>query len=254
MRLKRLLYPFAVGALALSLAACGEEDTAAKTETPQGETAQEGATDEKAAGEMQAKLAKQQVDKSEIVAVINKEELTGEEYNAALASLQVQMQQMGQDPSSKEAAAQVKEQTLNMLVGQTLLLQKAKEANLTASKKEIDERYATFEEQFGGKEEMSKALEIQSMDIKSLKEQIEQTIIFEKYQNKVVPVNEISDKEIQAYYDQAAAQAKESEQGLPPLEEASEEIKGLLAQQQQQEMLAEHIEELKAKAEIELKI
>ena len=205
MKLKRLLFPFAVGALALSLAACGEEDTAKKTETPQGETAQEGTKDEKAVEDMQAKLAKQQVDKSEIVAVINKEELTGVEYNAALASLQAQMQQAGQDPTSKEASAQVKEQTLNMLVSQTLLLQKAKEANLTASKEEINKRYATFEEQFGGEEEMSKALEIQNMDIKSLKEQIEESIIFEKYQNKVVPAGEVSDEDIQAYYDQAAA-------------------------------------------------
>jgi hypothetical protein len=36
-------------------------------------------------------------------AVVNDEELTGEEYNVALTSIQGQMQQMGKDPSSKES-------------------------------------------------------------------------------------------------------------------------------------------------------
>ena len=64
----------------------------------------------------------------------------------------------------------------------------------------------------------------------------------------------VTDKEIQEYYDQAAAQSKEAGQELPPLQEASEEIKGILKQQQQEEILANHVEKLKADAKIELKI
>ena len=113
---------------------------------------------EASAKEMQAKLAEQQVDNNKIVAVVNNEELKGEEYNAALTSIQSQMQQMGQDPSSKEAAEQVKMQALDMLVNQTLILQKAKEAEIKASTSEIDEEYSSFEKQFGGEKEMKKAL------------------------------------------------------------------------------------------------
>ena len=49
-------------------------------------------------------------------------------------------------------------------------------------------------------------------------------------------------------------QSKEAGQELPPLQEASEEIKGILKQQQQEEILANHVEKLKADAKIELKI
>jgi hypothetical protein len=260
MNYKKILLPFAAGALALSLAACSEEDKAPKEETPQEETSKEGtkAPSEKeaaaAAKEMQAKLAEQQVDEDKIVAVINDEELTGFEYNSVLTSIQGQLQQTGQDPTSKEAVEQVKTQTLDTLVSQTLILQKAKEAKLTASKEEIDKEYATIEEQSGGEKAMNELLKAQSMDVKTLKEQIAESIQFEKYQDKVAPAKEVTDKEIQEYYDQAAAQSKESGQKLPPLEEASKQIKGMLEQQQQQELLTAHVEELKADAKIELKI
>lgn len=259
MNYRKILLPFAAGALALSLAACSGEDKATKDETPQGETEKKGAEaptkeQEAAAKEMQAKLAKQQVDKSKIVAVVNDEELTGVEYNAALKSIQGQMQQTGQDPTSKEAAEQVKTQALDTLVNQTLILQKAKEADIKASKDEIDKEYASFAEQSGGEKAMKELLKAESMDVETLKELIGESIQFEKYRDKVVPADKVTDEEIQKYYDQAAAQSKKSGQELPPLEKASEQIRGILEQQQQQELLAAHVEELKAEAKIELKI
>ena len=255
MKLKKILLPFAIGGLALSLAACGDEDKATKEKAPQEETNEKGTSEgQESADAMQAKLAEQQVEDDKVVAVVNDEELTGVEYNAALTSIQGQMQQTGQDPTSKEVAGQIKTQVLDTLVNQTLILQKAKEEKITASQAEIDERYATFEEQFGGEDAMKKALEAQNMDLKTLKSDIGDSIIFEKYQDKVVPADEVTDKEVQEYYDQAAAQSKEGGQELPPIEEASEEIKGILQQQQQQELLTAHVEELKKDAKIELKI
>jgi hypothetical protein len=255
MKLKKVLLPFIAGALAVSLAACGEDDKAAKDETPQGETKQEATKEQKAsADKMQAKLAEQLVDKNKVVAVVNDEELTGEDYNGALTSIQSQMQQMGQDPSSKESTEQVKAQALDMLVNQTLILQKAKEAEIKAAKAEIDEKYSSFEKQYGGEKEMKKVLKDQNMDVKTVKEKIAESIIFEKYLDKVAPAGKVTDKEIKEYYDQAATTSKEAGQELPPLEEASKKIEGIIKQEQQQKLLAAHVEELKAAAKIELKI
>ncbi|MCL6572986.1 MAG: SurA N-terminal domain-containing protein, partial [Bacillus sp. (in: Bacteria)] len=186
MNFKKTLLGFAAGALALSLAACSEKEDSTKDKQTQGESkqAQEAVKsptkeEQAAAKEMQAKLSKQQVDESKIVAVVNDEELAGTDYNAALMSIQGQMQQAGQDPTSKEAAKQVKTQALDMLVNQTLILQKAKEADLSASEKEIDEKYVTFEEQFGGEKGLKEAIKAQNMDIKALKKQIGESILFE---------------------------------------------------------------------------
>jgi FKBP-type peptidyl-prolyl cis-trans isomerase (trigger factor) len=251
MKFKRVLLPFITGALALSLAACGEDDKAAKDAK-----AEKAAQAEmESAEEMQAKLAEQQVEKDKIVAIVNDEELKGEQYNATLTSIQGQMQQMGQDPSNKESAEQAKKQALDTVVNQTLILQKAKEEKITASETEIDEKYAEFVEQFGDEETMKEALKSQSVDVNTVREQIiAKSIIFEKYQDKFAPAEEVTDKEIEEYYDQAAAQSKDSGQELPPLEEVSDEIKEMIEQEQQQKQLAAHVEKLKADAEIELKI
>lgn len=261
MKLKKVLVPFIAGALALSLAACSGDDKAATEEKPQEETKPKEETkqeatkeQEESAKEMQAKLAEQQVDINKIVAVVNKEELTGEDYNLALTSIQGQMQQMGQDPSSKESAELVKMQALDMLVNQALILQKAKEAKIKASTSEVDEEYSSFEKQYGGEKELEKALKAQSMEVKTLKEQIAQSIIFDKYQDKIAPAGKVTDKEIKEYYDQAATKSKEAGQELPPLAEVSKEIQGLINSEQQQKLLAKHVEELKAAAKIELKI
>ncbi|WP_438318064.1 SurA N-terminal domain-containing protein [Sporosarcina sp. FA9] len=254
MKFKKILFPFIVGALAFSLAACGDDDKAKKEEIPKDEVKQEANEEQATAEEMQEKLEEQQLDAKKLVAVVNEEKLTGEEYNVALASIQSQMLQSGQDLSSKESIDQIKKQTLETLVNQALILQNAKKEEIKASPAEVDKKYLSFEEQFGGKKELKKALKDQKVDDKTFKLQITDSIIFDKYIEKMVPTEKVTDEEIKNYYDQAASDSKEAGEEIPPFEEASEQIAGILSQQQQQKNLAAHVEELKENAKIELKI
>ncbi|MEW9502116.1 SurA N-terminal domain-containing protein [Jeotgalibacillus marinus] len=244
MKLKKFLLPFAAGALALGLAACSEKDE----EAPEGLTEEEQAA---ALEEMEAKLAEQQVDEDEIVAVVNDEEITGVDYNIALTSIQYEMQQRGQDPTSEEGIEQTKEQALDRLVIQTLVLQKAKEANMTASEEEIDEEYALVGEQYGGEEIIQELLEAQDIEIETFKEQIAESIQYAKYMDEAAPITE---EEIQAYYDEVAAEYEEgeaeTEEEFPAYEDVSEDIKVTL----QNEPFAQHVDELKEEAEIEILI
>ena len=141
-----------------------------------------------------------------------------------------------------------------MVVNQTLILQQAKEAKIKAAKSEIDEEYSSFVKQFGDEKAMKEALESQNMDVKTVKEQIAESIIFEKYQDKIAPVEKVTEKEIKEYYDQAATQSKDTGLELPLLEEVSKEIQGIIEQEHQQKLLAVHVEKLKADAKIELKL
>lgn len=236
--MKKMLLPFIVGALALSLAACGGEDK----------------DKDKSNEAFQSKLAEQQVDNEQVVAIVNDEELIGEQYNAVLTTIQNQMQQMGQDPTNKELVEQIKKQVLDTVVNQTLLLQKAKSTNVEASEAEIDEEYTALAAQYGDEDKLKEVLDDQKISIESFREQIAESIIYDKYRDQVAPLKEVTDEEIKAYYDKIAEQAKDSELELPSLEEASEEIKGILEQEEQRKKLVEHVEELKEQAKIELKI
>ena len=59
------------------------------------------------------------------MAVVNDEKITGKDYNSVLSTAQMQYQQTGQDPTSKDAAQQIKKQAIDSLIGQALITQEA---------------------------------------------------------------------------------------------------------------------------------
>jgi FKBP-type peptidyl-prolyl cis-trans isomerase (trigger factor) len=164
------------------------------------------------------------------------------------------MQQMGQDPTSKEATEQVKKQTINSLVGQTLLLQEADKKSYKVSEADINKQLDEIKKQFKTEKEFEAALKKSGMDMKTLETQIADDIKIKQYVEKEVPAGEITDEEIQKTYDQYAEQGKSTGQEVPKLEEVKPKIEQSLQQQKQQEKLAQQVEELKKNAKIDIKI
>lgn len=247
------MFTLITGLMVVVLAACGgnEESNEAKNDD-KAKTAQ---TDQqKQMEEIQKKLKAQQIDEKKTVAIVNDKEILGSDYNNALASIQGQMQQMGQDPTSKEAAKQVKNQTIDSLVGQTLLLQDVDKKSYKVSEADINKQLDEIKKQFKTENEFEAALKKSGMDMKTLETQIAGDIKLKQYVEKEVPAGEITDEEIQKTYDQYADQGKSTGQEVPKLEEVKTQIEQSLQQQKQQEKLAQQVEELKKNAKIDIKI
>lgn len=250
MRLKKFLLPFAVIALALGLAACGNGDEEAKDGSNQEEQ-----IDQEAIDEMNKKMAEQQVEEDKIVAVVNDEELNGQQYNTVLQNMQSQYQQMGVDPTTDEIGDQIQSQTLDEIVNQTLLLQQAHAAEIKVSDEEIDEEYNMLVDQFSGEETLDKMLKDENIEKEAFRERIADSLLYSKYIEHIAPAEEVSDEDVKAYYDEIAAQSEGDEDAeLPPLEDLSDMIRSSLAQEAQQKKIMAHIEELKEDANIELKM
>ncbi|MDQ0219464.1 peptidylprolyl isomerase [Peribacillus cavernae] len=258
--MKKLIYPFITGIIAVTLTACGSNDEGKQsndedqTKTAQTEQQDQKKQQEKQMEEMQKKLDKQKVEEKETVAIVNDKELLGRDYNMALSSLQMQMQQMGQDPTSAEAAKQVKEQTIDSLVGQTLILQEADKKGYQASDAEIEKQLAKTKEQYKDDKKFEAALKQAGLDMTALKTQTAENIKYTKYVEKEIPAEQVTDEEIQAYYDQSVQQGSASGQEPPKLEEIKPQIKQQLEQQKQQEKLVQQVEELKKSAKVDIKI
>ncbi|MEH7176815.1 SurA N-terminal domain-containing protein [Neobacillus vireti] len=255
--MKKIMFTLITGLMAVVLAACGgnEESKEAKND----DKAKTAETDQqkelqKQMEEMQKKLQAQQIDEKKTVAIVNDIEILGSDYNSALASAQGQMQQMGQDPTSKEAAEQVKKQTIDSLVGQTLLLQEADKKSYKVSEADINKQLEEIKKQFKTEKEFEAALKKSGMDMKTLETQIADDIKLKQYIEKEVPAGEITDEEIQKTYDQFAEQGKSTGQEVPKLEEVKPQIEQSLQQQKQQEKLIQQVEELKKNAKIDIKI
>ncbi|KAB2329582.1 peptidylprolyl isomerase [Cytobacillus depressus] len=255
--MKKMMFTLITGLMAIFLAACGgnEESKEAKNDdkAKTAETEQQK-EQQKQMEEMQKKLEAQQVDKKKIVAIVNDKKILGSDYNSVLASTQRQMLQMGQDPTSKDAAEQLKNQAIDSLVGQTLLLQEADKKGYQASEADIKKQLDEMKKQFKTEKEFEAALKKSGMDMKTLETQIADDIKFKQYVEKDVVIGEITDEEIQKTYDQYAEQGKSTGQEVPKLEEVKPQIKQSLQHQKQQEKLAQHVEELKKNVKIDIKI
>lgn len=255
--MKKMMFTLITGLLAVVLVACGGNEES--TEAPNDDKTKTAETDQQKeqqiqAEEMQKKLEEQQVDENKTVAKVNDEEILGSDYNIALASVQGQMQLLGQDPTSKEAAEQAKNQTIDSLVGQTLLLQEADKKSYKVSEEDINKQLAELKKQFKTEKEFNAALKQSGVDMKTLEAQLADDIKLKKYVEKEVPAGKISDEEIQQMYNQYAEQGKSTGQEVPKLEEIRSQIEQSLHQQKQQEKLAQQVEELKKNATIDIKI
>ncbi|MGP7816604.1 SurA N-terminal domain-containing protein [Niallia sp. 01092] len=254
--MKKLIFLLFIGLLSFMLTACSSNSEGDKTkENKETKTSQKEMQDQaKQMEEMQKKLNKQKIDENKTVAIVNDKKLLGSDYNSVLSSTQMQLQQMGQDPTSKEAAKQIKEQTIDSLVGQTLLIQDADKKGYKASEDEINKQFDESKKPYKSEKEFNEALKQAGLDIKELKSQIAEGIKFTAYVDKEVQVDKVTDKEIQEYYNQISQQGSNTEQKPPKLEEIKPQIKQQLEQQKKQEKLVKKVDELKKQAKLDIKI
>ncbi|MEH7238800.1 SurA N-terminal domain-containing protein [Bacillus sp. JJ1562] len=251
---KMMMFTLITALMAVVLVACGGNEEAKNNDKAKTTETDQQKDQQKQMEEMQKKLEAQQIDEKKTVAIVNDKEILGSTYNSTLPTIQVQMQEMGQDPTSKEAAKQIKDQTIDSLVVQTLLLQEADKKNYKASEADIKKQLDEIKKQFKTEKEFESALEKSNMDMQILETQIADDIKLRQYVEKEMPVGEITDEEIQKMYDQYAEQGKSTGQEIPKLEEIKPQIEQSLQQEKQQEKLAQQVEELKKNAKIDIKI
>lgn len=254
--MKKLMYPFLLVLISAVLAACGSDDESKnadkKEEAKTAETDQQD--QQKQMEEMQKKMDKQKLDEDKTVAIVNDKKILGREYNSVLTSSQMMYQQMGQDPTTKDAAEKIKKQTLDSLVGQTLLLQEADKKGYKASDEEIKKQLGETKGQFKDDKEFETAMKQAGLNPDSLETEIANNIKYTKYIEGEIKPDEVTDAEIQKFYEEYASQGGAEGQEPPKLEEVKPQIKQQLEQQKQQEILVKHVEELKKSAKIDIKV
>jgi hypothetical protein len=253
--MKNLMYPVIIGLMLVVLTACASKDEGGRSnKEDKQKTAQTGQQDQKRQiEEMKKKMDKQKVDEKDTVAIVNGEKLLGSDYNTVLATSQNQLQQMGQDPSSKEAAKRIKEQTISTLVGHTLLLQDADKKGYEASDADIKNGLAEVKKRYKNQKDFESAMNKAGIKMDELNSQIAENVKFQKYIDKEIPTVEVTDKEIKEYYQYAMQQSK-SDQKAPELEAVKPQIKQQLQQQKKQENLLKRVDILKKNAKVDIKV
>lgn len=150
-------------------------------------------------------------EKKTVVAKVNGEKITKGEFQKLFEARLAQYEMMyGQDFAQKkeneELIKNLKEDTLDEMINERIILQKAKEFNIQPDEKDINENldkmYKQAVSQAGGEDKFKKTLETFKLTVDDYKKYMTNKIIIEKVYDKIVKDVSVSDDELLKYYNE----------------------------------------------------
>ncbi|MDX2357128.1 SurA N-terminal domain-containing protein [Dietzia sp. PP-33] len=188
------------------------------------------------------------------VAEVNGTEVSKDEFVTVFEGQYQQMSMQAQMSGQPVDEGQLRQQTLEGLVGSELLRQEATERGLEVSDAEIDTALAGFaESNQASEDEFIAAMGEQGLDRDDVLEQIEKQLLVEKLVVDEYGEFTVTDEEIEASYQQVAEQQAMSGQAggqLPPLEQVRGEVEEQLIAEQQAQAMQTLSEELREGADV----
>lgn len=257
---KKMLLSLLIGASVMVTAACGNADE----NTNEEETATEEQATEEQAPEENGETAEQpempEPDLEgvpDVVAEVNGEEIKKEEFENAYVGQFQQMAMQAQMSGQEVDQAQLKEQIAESLVSQRLLVQETENREIEASEEEVNETLTVLAEQNGmaSSEEFLAALEEQDLSEEEVREQVASQVKVDKLIAEETGEAEVSEEELQEFYDQVKVQQEEmGGEEIPPLEDIKSELEAQLLQQKENEAVQALVAELREGAEVTINI
>lgn len=236
----------------LALAACGggddASDSAATSEESTSQEESAGADDSTAAGDI-----------PDVVAEVNGEEVTKDEFvpvfEAQLQQATAQAQSTGQAPDEDA----IKQQTADQLVDNELLAQEAEARGISVSEQDVEDELATLakENQLASTDELIAALEKQGTTEDQARVQLETQMVIEQLVADEAGSVEPTEQDLRKIYaDAKKQQAQMGKQGqkIPPYAQ----VKSQIAEQAKSEKLSEVaqslVETLREDADIQVNL
>ena len=181
------------------------------------------------------------------VATVNGENIVQSRLAAAESQIMAQ-----QGTTTTLTQVQVRAQALDSLIAQALLRQAAQKAGITASSTQVDAEVQANKTQLGGEDAYQQALTAQGMTEEDLRAQISASLIIQTYLIQTLNLSAVaaSDAEVKAAYDQVAAQ----QTGVPPLAQVKDQVKALVIQQKQQQLIDAQVQKLRAEGDVKVLI
>jgi peptidyl-prolyl cis-trans isomerase SurA len=162
----------------------------------------------------------------DVVAEVNGEEVTKDEfvpiYESQYAQAAAQAQTTGQAPDEEA----LKKQTVDNLVDTELLAQEADSRGIDVSDDDIDAELEDLaaQNQLGSADELIAAVEKQGVTEDQARSQVETQLMVEQLVEDEEGSLEPTDKELRTLYAQAKAQAAQSKQEIPSFDKAHDQL------------------------------
>ena len=187
----------------------------------------------------------ERVDETELVLIVNGEEVYGDRYN--LAYLEVK-NRLVQAETLPEDLTEVHDEAMGELINHTLLAQDAKDKGIVVTSREEDEIFEDTKAQFESEAEFYQILDQLPYTEDVFREILAKSLLQQLYITQEFTDIAISDDDIEEFYDILADQLENP----PALEEIRTDIHNQLLQTEIQMALTDRINQLKKVAEIEV--
>ncbi len=194
----------------------------------------------------------------DVVAVVNDEEITKDDFVMAYENQfqQQQMQaQMSGEPVDQDA---LKQQTAEGLVSNALLLQEATSRDIEASDDDVDELLAEFVEQSGAEDEAAylKTLDEQGLDEEEVRSQLSDQVLLNALFAEEGADEKPSEDELKELYDQQVAQQEQmgGEGEVPSFDELRPQLEEQVTSQKESEVAQALLEDLREDADVDIKL
>lgn len=185
----------------------------------------------------------------DVVAVVNGEEVTGDDYAVGVSQIAQTAMVQGVDPSQPEVLAQVEAEAYDVLINTIVLRQAAEASGVTVTDEDVDAEFTRIEVQYGGAEAFAETLGELGITTDDVKDDVRAEMMISAYldANSDMAAVTVTEAEVEEMYNTLTEGAEEA----PTLEEIYTPIEEQLLAEKQQEVISSIIDELRANAEIE---
>lgn len=255
--IKKWFLGLSLGTSLIVLSACGGTDESAENENAQPETEEQAPSGEESAE--QPEMPEPDLEGiPEVVAQVNGEEVSKEEFETAYTGQFQQAAMQAQMSGQEIDQNQLKNQLAESMVGQELLIQEAENQELAASDEEVDQTLEQLAQQNGleSKDEFLSALNEQGMAEDEVMSQIETQVKVDQLIAESAGDTDPSNEELEAAYEQVKAQQEQmgSEEELPAFEELKPDLEEQVKMQKENEATQTLVAELREKADVTINL
>ncbi|SFE97304.1 SurA N-terminal domain-containing protein [Alteribacillus iranensis] len=257
---KKGLLSLAMALTVSIVAACGGEEAAEEQEQEDSQAQQEENTEQAEDSQEHPETPEPEVENvPDVVAEVNGEEITKEDfvptYESQFQQAVMQSQMTGQELNQEE----LKQQIANSMVGTELLIQEAENRDYSSSEEEVNKTIEDIAAQNGmeSKDEFISAIEEQGTSEEEIMSQIELQVKIDKLIAEEAGDTEPTEEELQEAYDQISAQQAQmggEEAEVPSFEEMKPDLKEQVKMQKEGEAAQKLVDQLREEADVTIHV
>ncbi len=160
-------------------------------------------------------IAGDELEDDDLVALVDGEEITKEEFDMYLQEVMMMMQMQGIEVTEEEQS-RLENEVFEEMISQEILYQQALEKGIEVDDEAVEEQMDQVKTQFESEEKLTEALEESGLTKEGLREQIEQESITMAFIDSFKDEVEISDEELKDIYNEYIEQLEMQQEMMMP--------------------------------------